>query len=191
MIKLSEMSVHYLGKKSEELSPAEQQVLTHLHDRKHISKPLPDGGEITLGQKLADRVASFGGSWMFIFICLIFMLAWIVLNTYPLIKRLEPFDPSPYILLNLLLALVATLQAPVILMAQNRQSEKERQQAAQDYKINLKAELEILSLHGKIDHLSTEQWMKLMLLQQQQIDLLNTLIKKSQKRKSKIQLKDQ
>ena len=112
------------------------------------------GTTATFGERVADRVAEFGGSWSFILIFLGFMLVWIVLNTIQIWKA--PFDPFPYILLNLILSCLAALQAPVIMMSQNRQETKDRERAKMDYEINQKAEAEILTLHKKLDHLSEE-----------------------------------
>ena len=127
----------------------------------------------SFGQRLADRVASFGGSWPFIIIFVTVMIAWIASNTVVLMKK--PFDPYPYILLNLVLSCVAAIQAPVILMSQNREEERDRLRAEHDYRVNLKAELEIRSLHEKIDHILVHQWQRLMEIQQVQTDLLSEL----------------
>lgn len=108
----------------------------------------------TLGERIADRVAEFGGSWTFIITFLSFMLVWISVNTMQLLK--SAFDPYPFILLNLLLSCLAALQAPVIMMSQNRQEAKDRERAKQDFEINQKAEAEIRTLHHKLDHLSEE-----------------------------------
>lgn len=106
---------------------------------------------MTLGERVADRVAAFGGSWTFILIFAFIMLVWVILNTAALFRH--HFDPYPYILLNLFLSMIAAIQAPVIMMSQNRQAAKDRLQADQDYEVNLKAELEIAQLHRKLDHL--------------------------------------
>jgi uncharacterized membrane protein len=109
---------------------------------------------LTLGQRLADRVAAFGGSWPFILIFCAVMVLWIIVNTWVLAE--QTFDPYPYILLNLVLSLLAALQAPIIMMSQNRQSAKDRLQADLDYRINLKAELEVAHLHKKVDRIWEE-----------------------------------
>ena len=127
----------------------------------------------TLGQHLADRMASFGGSWTFIIIFMTVLIVWIAINTVALLSK--PFDPYPYILLNLVLSCLAAIQAPVILMSQNRQEEKDRLRAEHDYRVNLKAEFEIRSLHEKIDHMLVHQWRRLMEIQQVQTDLLSEL----------------
>jgi uncharacterized membrane protein len=108
--------------------------------------------QMTFGERIADRVASFGGSWTFIIIFGSFLLAWIILNSILLARK--PFDPYPYILLNLFLSMTAAVQAPVIMMSQNRQTIKDRMRADLDYQINLKSELEVAELHRKLDHLT-------------------------------------
>jgi len=128
----------------------------------------------SFGERLADAVARFGGSWTFILIFIAILLAWTLLNTEILGRT--AFDPFPYIFLNLMLSMVAALQAPVIMMSQNRQSSKDRQMAAHDYEINLKAEIEILALHEKIDALRQDQLVTLLAQQQAQIDLLQRLL---------------
>ncbi len=128
----------------------------------------------SFGERLADSVARFGGSWTFIIIFTSILVAWTVLNTEILGKT--AFDPFPYIFLNLMLSMVAALQAPVIMMSQNRQSTKDRHMAAHDYEINLKAEIEILALHEKLDALRQDQMMTLLAQQQAQINLLQQLL---------------
>ncbi len=128
----------------------------------------------TFGERLADAVARFGGSWTFILIFTAILLAWTLLNSEVLGKT--AFDPFPYIFLNLMLSMVAALQAPVIMMSQNRQSTKDRQMAAHDYEINLKAEIEILALHEKVDSMRQDQMMKLLTQQQAQIDMLQRVL---------------
>ena len=113
----------------------------------------PFADRLTIGQQLADKVAAFGGSWTFILCFLLVLVAWVVLNTDILARWHEAFDPYPYILLNLFLSMVAALQAPVIMMSQNRQAAKDRLQARHDYEVNLRAELEIAALHDKLDAL--------------------------------------
>ncbi|BCH67146.1 hypothetical protein RvVAT039_43620 [Agrobacterium vitis] len=128
------------------------------------------------GDRASDAVASFGGSWRFIIIFSIILVTWMAINSIGLF--LQPFDPYPYILLNLLLSCVAAMQAPIIMMSQKRQEEKDRQRAENDYMINLRAELEIRQLHEKIDHQMAHQWARLAELQQIQIDLLEGRISK-------------
>jgi uncharacterized membrane protein len=132
-------------------------------------------GESTFGQRVADQVASFGGSWTFIIAFFSFILVWIGVNIWILVTK--PFDPYPFILLNLILSCLASIQAPIIMMSQNRQEAKDRQRGEQDYKINLKAELEIQLLSEKIDHLIVHQNRKLLEIQELQTDYLEDLMK--------------
>src|SRR4029079_17156283 len=122
-----------------------------------------------------DRIAVFGGSWTFILIFVAVLLAWVVLNTVVLEGAGMSFDRYPYIFLNLILSMLAALQAPVIMMSQNRHAAKDRIAAGHDYEVNLKSELEILALHQKIDTLREQQWVELMAVQQEQILLLTKL----------------
>ena len=117
-------------------------------------------------------MARFGGSWTFVGLFAAVMLAWVALNALLLVNRGRTFDPYPYILLNLFLSMLAAIQAPVILMSQNRQSEKDRISAEHDYEVNLKAELEIMLLHEKIDALREKQWDELLQIQKEQLMLL-------------------
>ena len=130
----------------------------------------------TLGQRVADAVASFGGSWTFIIIFFAFLFGWAFINTEWLGPRREAFDPYPYVFLNLILSMLAAIQAPIIMMAQNRQSQRDRIEATNDYQVNLKAEFEIQRLHEKMDGLREQQWAELVLLQQRQIQLLQQLV---------------
>ncbi len=126
--------------------------------------------QLTFGEKMADRVASIGGSWTFIIGFMIFLIGWMAVNVVFLMQK--AFDPYPFILLNLVLSSLAALQAPVIMMSQNRQGEIDRMQAQNDYEVNIKAELEILQLHEKINELRENDWMNLMTIQHQQIELM-------------------
>lgn len=139
----------------DDLPPREQRVLRRIAARSAISRDLRAVTEerLTFGQRVADRVASFGGSWTFIFIFIGAIGAWVLLNTF----RSTPPDPFPFILLNLILSMVAAIQAPVIMMSQNRQAANDRLTMAHDYEVNLKAELEILSLHEKVDDIRMRQ----------------------------------
>ena len=128
---------------------------------------------LTLGEKVADGIAKFGGSWGFIFLFLFVLVAWIIINSIALFTK--PFDPYPFILLNLILSCLAAIQAPVIMMSQNRQEKRDRQQSDSDYQVNLKSEIEIRLLHEKMDHMLTEQWEHLVNIQNIQVDLLNEL----------------
>jgi uncharacterized membrane protein len=136
--------------------------------------------EITFGQRLADKVAAFGGSWTFIITFFSFILIWMIVNIWFLATK--PFDPYPFILLNLILSCLAAIQAPIIMMSQNRQEQKDRQRGEHDYKINLKAELEIKLLSEKIDHLLVHQNKKLLEIQEIQTDYLEDLMKELRKK---------
>ena len=164
------------------LSEREKKDVRHLSERKRISRNTNKEfiEERTFGQKLADRVAAFGGSWTFILIFGGILVCWVLLNSIMLARRGSTFDPYPYILLNLFLSMLAALQAPVIMMSQNRQAAKDRLDAAHDYEVNLKAELEIMGLHEKVDALREKQWEDLIQLQQKQIDLLTRLLDQKQ-----------
>jgi uncharacterized membrane protein len=161
-----------------ESGESEQRVIERLTRRLHISRDAGRAFESTLtfGQRLADRIAVFGGSWTFILLFLGTLVAWIVLNTVVLGHVGKPFDAYPYIFLNLILSMLAALQAPVIMMSQNRHAAKDRLAAEHDYEVNLKSELEILALHEKIDALREQQWSELVAMQQQQIQLLTRLL---------------
>lgn len=132
--------------------------------------------EQTFGQRIADKVASVGGSWPFVIVFVAVLLTWIGANT--LLLRAQAYDPYPYILLNLILSCVAALQAPVIMMSQNRASARDRLQADEDFKINLKTELEVAMLHDKIDHLLHVQWERMIEVQQVQLELLEELTRR-------------
>jgi len=161
----------------EESGESEQRVVDRLTQRLQISRNATQDYEegLTVGDRLADRIAVFGGSWTFILLFLFMLLAWVGLNTVILTRVWEPFDPFPYIFLNLILSMVAALQAPVIMMSQNRHAAKDRAAAEHDYEVNLKAELEILALHQKVDTLREQQWAELVAMQQEQIRLLTKL----------------
>ncbi|MBK9424032.1 MAG: DUF1003 domain-containing protein [Bacteroidetes bacterium] len=135
--------------------------------------------KITFGQRIADKIAAFGGSWSFIIAFFSFILLWMVLNIWLLATK--AFDPFPFILLNLILSCIAAIQAPVIMMSQNRQEQKDRQRSEHDYKINLKAELEIQLLNEKMDHLLIHQNKKLLEIQELQTDYLEDLLRQLKK----------
>ncbi|MGE0440665.1 MAG: DUF1003 domain-containing protein [Gemmatimonadales bacterium] len=132
----------------------------------------------SFGERLSDGLARVGGSWSFIIAFVLFLGGWAVLNTEILGPRKEAFDPYPYVFLNLLLSMLAALQAPVIMMAQNRQTEADRLAAAGDYQVNLKAEFEIQRLHDKMDELRERRWSELVAQQQEQIRLLQALLER-------------
>ena len=163
---------------SVEIGKSERRVMERVKKRLHVSRNLRRDceGSVTFGQRLADRVAAFGGSWTFIIVFLSMLVAWIVLNTVLLTRIGKPFDPYPYIFLNLVLSMVAALQAPVIMMSQNRHAAKDRLAAEHDYEVNLKSELEILALHEKVDTLREQQWLELVAMQEKQIQLLTKLL---------------
>ena len=158
-----------------ELTNLDHEVLDSLQRHETLSSNVDAEFEkdSTLGAKMADGLASFGGSWTFIIIFASILLIWIALNSFLLLKR--PFDPYPFILLNLVLSCLAAIQAPVIMMSQNRVEIKDRLRSQHDYRVNLKAELEIRHLHDKVDHLLSHQWERLVEIQQIQVDLLSEL----------------
>ena len=157
-----------------------KKVARHISERKHISRNTSKEHENTKtnGQRAADAVAKFGGSWTFIILFGVVLFCWVVLNSFILANYNKAFDPYPYILLNLFLSMLASIQAPIILMSQNRQSELDRLNAEHDYEVNLKAELEIMLLHEKVDLLREGQWGELLTIQKQQLQLLSDLIAK-------------
>lgn len=161
-----------------QLSTLEEQVVESLKEQDLITKNLNLEYEqqLTLGQKIADRIADFGGSWQFISIFGIVLGLWILLNSVRFITK--PFDPYPFIFLNLILSCLAAIQAPVIMMSQNRQEERDRMHAEHDYRINLKAELEIRHLHEKLDHLLMNQWQRLLEIQEIQMELMEEIAHK-------------
>tara|TARA_R110000868_G_scaffold243845_1_gene499918 strand:- start:365 stop:1066 length:702 start_codon:yes stop_codon:yes gene_type:complete len=168
----------YLIKEVGELTSLEKDVLKTIQDGEIISTndaQTDDDSDYTIGQRLADRVAAFGGSWKFIIIFALFITIWITSNIVFLVNK--GFDPYPFILLNLILSCLAALQAPVIMMSQNRQEEKDRERAQKDYMVNLKAELEIRTLHEKIDHLIIHQQEELLTIQQVQVEMLEDIMK--------------
>jgi len=169
--------------KYEELTELEKHVAHHITERTPISTNVIEdlSRQSTFGQKMADKVASFGGSWIFISLFMGVMVIWILLNSFILIKLNSSFDPYPYILLNLVLSMLAAVQAPIILMSQNRQAYKDRLSAEHDYEVNLKAELEIIGLHEKVDSLREKQWSELISIQQEQLRLLRQLLEDPKK----------
>ncbi|MDX1915085.1 MAG: DUF1003 domain-containing protein [Methylophilus sp.] len=168
----------FIGKSYELMDEHTQKVVTHIANKAHISKNTAHefDKDISAGQRAADAVAKFGGSWAFIMFFALVLVCWVILNSYILANYNKAFDPYPYILLNLFLSMLASIQAPIILMSQNRQAEIDRLNAEHDYEVNLKAELEIMLLHEKIDTLREQQWEELIALQQQQLELLGNLI---------------
>jgi uncharacterized membrane protein len=178
MHKPDKIASKFLGMPYEALDERSKKVARHIAGRIPIARNLARDFDASpaLGQRAADAVASFGGSWTFVGLFAAIMLVWVVLNAFLLMNRGTTFDPYPYILLNLFLSMLAAIQAPIILMSQNRQSEKDRVSAEHDYEVNLKAELEIMLLHDKIDLLREKQWQELLDLQKEQMKLLAALI---------------
>jgi uncharacterized membrane protein len=163
-----------LEKEKGELTSLDQQVLENIRKEELIAQNLNGAfsKQVTFGERISDNIAKFGGSWTFIISFMVVLVVWILANIYLLTK---PFDPFPFILLNLVLSCVAAMQAPVIMMSQNRQEAKDRMRAEEDYRINLKAELEIRALHEKLDHILLQQWERMLEIQQMQVEIMNEL----------------
>ena len=168
----------YLAKELGELSDLEERVLASFRNNSTLTDKIADSGDesvtLTFGQKIADKVAAFGGSWTFILSFCFFLFLWIAINVVWFHN--QGFDPYPYILLNLILSCVAALQAPIIMMSQNRQEEKDRARSKSDYMINIKSELENRMLHEKIDHLIMHQQEELLEIQKVQIDMMQDIL---------------
>jgi uncharacterized membrane protein len=157
-------------------------VLRTLREHELVSAD-PDAAferQWTLGERVSDRVADFGGSWAFLGVFAGVLVAWVLVNSLTVLWR--PFDPFPFILLNLLLSCLAAVQAPIIMMSQNRQEAKDRLRAEHDYRVNLKAELEIRHLHAKFDLLMSHQWQRLLEIQQIQLELMDELVEEPRRR---------
>jgi uncharacterized membrane protein len=169
---------HILETEQGELSVLEEQVVKSLREEELLSKNINVEFEqkLTVRERLADRIADFGGSWTFIGIFAGIIFLWIVMNTVVLVTK--RFDPYPFIFLNLILSCLAAIQAPVIMMSQNRQESKDRLRSEHDYRVNLKAELEIRHLHEKLDHLLRHQWQRLLEIQEIQTELMQELTRK-------------
>lgn len=161
-----------------ELSSLEEQVVESLQEQEILTKNMNDEYDrhLSVGEKLSDKIADFGGSWRFIIIFGVILVLWVALNSATIFWK--PYDPYPYIFLNLILSCLAAIQAPIIMMSQNRQETKDRMQAEHDYRVNLKAELEIRSLHEKLDHLLLNQWQRLLEIQGIQMELMEELTHK-------------
>lgn len=172
--------MNYLKKEVGELSELEKKVLHSVTSNQTLTDKLEetDDKRATFGQRIADKVASFGGSWTFILSFGGFLLIWIAFNAFWLANK--GFDPYPFILLNLILSCLAALQAPVIMMSQNRQEEKDRERAKNDYMVNLKSELEIRTLHEKIDHFIMDQHQELIELQKIQIEMMKDILRQNE-----------
>jgi uncharacterized membrane protein len=169
-----EMLTGLLKTEDEQLKKLNDIVVKAINEEKILSQKLKEFEEVNppFSSKVADKVASFGGSWKFILAFAFFMIVWIVVNVYFLTR---PFDPYPFILLNLLLSTIAALQAPIIMMSQNRKEEKDRQRSMNDYLINLKAEIEIRNVHEKLDLLIAEQMKTLFEIQKAQMDMMEDI----------------
>lgn len=178
MKKTEQFIERVLGKSYDTLDMRARKVADHILERRQISRNTEQiyAAETTFGQRAADTIAAFGGSWTFICLFIGVMFGWVVLNSFVLFHYGASFDPYPYILLNLMLSMLAAIQAPIILMSQNRQAQKDRLAAEHDYEVNLKAELEIMLLHEKLDRLREQQWRELLDMQGEQIRLLSELL---------------
>jgi uncharacterized membrane protein len=160
------------------LSERDQRVLTRIAQRAHISRDIDAdfNKKLSFGERLADSVAEFGGSWTFMIIFGLVLVAWVLLNSWILVG--SAFDPFPFVFLNLILSMLAAIQAPVIMMSQNRYAAKDRLAAAHDYEVNLKAELEIMALHDKLDQIRNEEISGMISEQQRQLKLLLKFIER-------------
>ena len=167
-----------LEKEKGEVSTLEEKVISAMEDRSVLSEDTTEvfDRQLTIGERVADRIADFAGSWTFIILFFVVLLVWIAINSIILLSK--PFDPYPFILLNLVLSCIAAIQAPVIIMSQNRQEARDRLQAQHDYQVNLKAELEIQNLHEKMDHLLINQGQRLLEIQNIQVELMEELARR-------------
>jgi len=158
-----------------ELTELERQVVESLAREETVAENVEETWEDrrTFGERIADLVADFGGSWNFIISFFVVLIVWMAFNVWAASGKV--FDPYPFILLNLVLSCLAAIQAPIIMMSQNRQEAKDRLRSENDYKVNLKAELEIRHLHEKIDHLINRQWERLAEIQQIQLEIMEDL----------------
>jgi len=163
-----------------DLTQLEEEVIQSMKEQETLTENINVAFEknITFGQRIADRVASFGGSWIFIGAFFLVLAAWIAINSVSALRH--PFDPFPFILLNLILSCLAAIQAPIIMMSQNRIETRDRLRSENDYQVNLKAELEIRHLHEKLDVLLKHQWQKLLEIQQIQMDFMKELVRRNQ-----------
>lgn len=161
-----------------ELDELENEVIRSISENKILSEKIDFSFQetLTFGERVADRIAEFGGSWRFIITFFTFIMVWIISNIWWLSNK--TFDPYPFILLNLILSCLAAVQAPIIMMSQNRQEAKDRMRSEHDYKINLKAELEIQLLHKKVDHLLIHQSKRLLEIQRIQTEMMEAVLKR-------------
>lgn len=167
-----------LDRQYAELTDLEEEVISSIHTHDIVTRNVNASfaKKFTFGEWLSDKIASFGGSWTFIFLFFSMMMVWCFINAEAVMGD-APFDPYPYILLNLVLSCLAAIQAPIIMMSQNRQEAKDRMRSEYDYRVNLKAELEIRHLGAKVDLLLTHDWRRLLEIQQIEIDMLHELLK--------------
>jgi len=174
--KPEEIAERLLDRKWDALDDSEKKVIQEFVARKPINHSASKhyAGKRTFGEIVADRVAAFGGSWTFIILFFVILFLWVILNTIILVTK--PFDAYPFIFLNLVLSMLAAVQAPIIMMSQNRQASKDRMDAEHDYEVNLRAELEIIGLNHKLDDLREQKWIDLLEIQQKQIGLLEKLL---------------
>ena len=173
---MSEYDIQALAEHLMNLSARERRVLERLASRMHRTHLGDASDRLTLGERLADQVARFGGSWSFIFAFACVLVAWAGYNTWA--TAADVFDPYPFVFLNLILSMVAALQAPIIMMSQNRQAARDRLAAARDYEVNLKAESDIIALHEKLDALRVHELSEMMRRQQAQLDSLVELLRR-------------
>jgi len=171
----SQYVTELLARERGELSDLEKQVLESLAREETVSENVEEEyeDERTFGERAADVVADFGGSWNFIISFGVVLVIWMAFNVWAVTNAI--FDPYPFILLNLVLSCLAAIQAPIIMMSQKRQEAKDRLRSENDYKVNLKAELEIRHLHDKVDHIITRQWERLAEIQQIQLEILQDM----------------
>ena len=153
----------------------EGEVFRSIRDNGIVSEDVESAAQekLDFGDMVSDKVAGFGGSWSFIILFVVVLFGWILANTLLLTRH--PFDPYPFILMNLILSCIAAIQAPIIMMSQNRQEKKDRLRSENDYKVNLKAEIEIRTLHEKVDHLLLDQWSRMMKIQEIQVEMLDEI----------------
>ena len=166
-----------------DISVLEKGVLKSMKKHELMSKDISSQfyKKPTFGEKLSDKGGEFGGSWKFIILFGSVIFVWILINAIAFFS--SPFAPSPFILLNLVLSCLAALQAPIIMMSQNRLESRDRMRGEYDYKVNLKAELEVRQLHEKLDHLLSHQWQRLLEIQQIQTDIMNEIREKGKRKK--------
>jgi uncharacterized membrane protein len=171
----TETARKFLAKELEKLSEDEREIVQRFINRgrtaRNVAREFED--RLTFGQRIADGVAATMGSWRFIIAQSVLLAAWVVLNV---VAYIQHWDPYPFILLNLALSFQAAYAAPIIMMSQNRQAEKDRLQSANDYEVDMKAEMEIMQLHEKFNELRDNYWSDLVRMQQQQIEMLERII---------------